>query len=102
VVVESVTARLVHWTLAANSDAIVDGALMKINIEHLRPSIEALSMIKTSPLPIMPPVPDTRARTVDWHALTDPERKAIEDWLRDAEYVLPTRAAVFVKRHYKP
>ena len=58
-------------------------------------------MIKTTPLPQTPPVPDMRNRHVDWLSLTPEEQKAILDWLRDAEYVLPTRAAVFVRRHYK-
>ena len=74
---------------------------MKLHTERLRPSIEALPMIKTTLLPQTPPVPDTRARTVDWLSLNAEEQKAILDWLRDAEYVLPTRAAVFVRRHYK-
>ena len=73
---------------------------MRNLIERLRPTIEALPMIKTTPLPQTPPVPDARNRTVDWAALTPEEQKAILDWLRDAEYVLPTRAAVFVRRHY--
>lgn len=73
---------------------------MKINIERMRPSIEGIPMAYVAPPALAGPTPEVRPRSVDWLALTSEEQKAITDWLEDAEFILPARAAVFVRRHF--